>query len=58
VHLPTRVSLEKVPRGEKWMTQYRREFIIWPRSYSRASDWDGVYLIVEEWDPAFLLGFL
>jgi len=30
------------------MTQYRREFIILPRSYSGASDWDGVYLIVEE----------
>ena len=52
------MSLEKVPRGLRWMTQYRREFIIWPRSYSRASDWDGVYLIVEGYGPAFLLGFL
>jgi hypothetical protein len=40
------------------MTQYRREFIILPRSYSGASDWDGVYLIVRKWRSACLLGFV
>jgi hypothetical protein len=39
------------------MTQYRREFIIWPELIW-ASDWDGVYLIVEKQDGSVLLGFL